>query len=255
MPIQGYNTEIAKELSLSAAVLYNQLAFWSDKGKRDDGWVYKKHSELAEELAISEKVIMLSYQKLEEAGYIETMLAKVSGAPVKHFRLRRKVDFHFDERSKTMDFDERSKSYKEHKTTINNVHDAPASLDGYKQSGSEKSGKPEIVPDGGNTPAAAPSLDLLKAVIEIVNPREKPTDDRLRNVRARMKDYTNDEILLAAMALSKSQWHRDNGQMSVDNLIRASKFGRWYQASLDAKPTMTRAERNAAVLAELRAKR
>lgn len=72
------------------------------------------------------------------------------------------------------------------------------------------------------------SLDLLQELIDIINPREKLTYDRIRALNARMKEYSADDIKWAAKAFSKSQWHKDNGEVSVDNLIRPSKFGRWF---------------------------
>lgn len=48
---------------------------------------------------------------------------------------------------------------------------------------------------------------------------------------ARLKDYTAAELKAAAYQLSQSQWHKDNKQMSIDNLIAPSKVGRWYTAA------------------------
>lgn len=71
--------------------------------------------------------------------------------------------------------------------------------------------------------------ELLEDLIAIINPREKVTKDRLRVLNGRLKDgYTPEDIMESAIAFSKSQWHKDNGQMSIDNLLRPSKFGRWY---------------------------
>ncbi len=78
------------------------------------------------------------------------------------------------------------------------------------------------------TTKSAEALDLLSELIILVNPKEKPTADRLRVLNGRLKDYTADEILAAARAFSKSDWHRKNKQMSIDNLLAPSKFGRWY---------------------------
>ena len=79
--------------------------------------------------------------------------------------------------------------------------------------------------------------ELLNQIIAIINPLEKPTDSRLHVLNGRLKEgYTATEILAAAKELSKSEWHRDNKQMSVDNLLAPSKFGRWYQAAKDNTP-------------------
>lgn len=69
---------------------------------------------------------------------------------------------------------------------------------------------------------------LLSTIIAIINPKEKPTDTRQRKLNTLSKDYTDEEITSAAKAFAASVWHRENKQMSVDNLLAPSKFGRWY---------------------------
>lgn len=69
---------------------------------------------------------------------------------------------------------------------------------------------------------------LLLKVIEIINPKEKVIEHRITKLKKLLKDYSEDEILKAAIAFSKSDWHIKNKQMSVDNLLAPSKFGKWY---------------------------
>lgn len=85
---------------------------------------------------------------------------------------------------------------------------------------------------------------LLPQLIEIINPKEKPTADRLRVLNGRLKDYSEDEIIAAAKAFSKSTWHKQNKQMSVDNLIAPSKFGRWYAQKPEDTDTRELPERD-----------
>jgi len=76
----------------------------------------------------------------------------------------------------------------------------------------------------------------LEAIMKIINPSEKLTNARITLLRARKKDnYSFDEIKAAAFELSKSDWHKENKQMSIDNLLRPSKFGNWYQKSIAKK--------------------
>lgn len=79
------------------------------------------------------------------------------------------------------------------------------------------------------------SRELLKELIEIVNPKEKPIDSRVRILNDRLKDYEFDEIKHSAVVFSTSEWHKQNKQMSIDNLLAPSKFGRWYAQSQEAK--------------------
>jgi len=81
-------------------------------------------------------------------------------------------------------------------------------------------------------PSSVQIKTLLENLINIVNPREKPTEARLRVLKARMRDYTEQEIIQAAHEFSGSTWHVENGQMSIDNLIAPTKFGRWYAMSI-----------------------
>lgn len=108
----------------------------------------------------------------------------------------------------------------------------------------------------GTAPGTGPARPLLESIIKIINPRERVTADRLKNVNARLKEYTAEEITAAAKAFSKSEWHRENNQMNVDNLVRASKFGRWYTEGIktlqDAK---TQPSKSALEIAETAGKK
>lgn len=80
----------------------------------------------------------------------------------------------------------------------------------------------------------------LDQLMKIVNPREKATAGRLTLLRGRKKDkYSFDEIKNAAIEFSYSKWHKENNQMTIDNLLRPSKFGNWYQKSISKKQSYT----------------
>lgn len=82
--------------------------------------------------------------------------------------------------------------------------------------------------------------ELLLTLIRIINDKEKPTADRMKNLNGRIDDgYSDGDFIWAARALSKSQWHKDNGEMSIDNLIRPSKFGRWFNSGQIMKEEQT----------------
>ncbi|WBM69155.1 hypothetical protein OH773_13270 [Buttiauxella sp. WJP83] len=73
-----------------AAVL-NQLVFWSGCGGRDDGWFYKTHEELGEEVALGRDQIRRIVTKLESkylVGVLDTANRRLNnGDKVKHYRL------------------------------------------------------------------------------------------------------------------------------------------------------------------------
>lgn len=81
--------------------------------------------------------------------------------------------------------------------------------------------------------------NLLEELINIINPRERVTDIKLRTLSGRLKDYSEEEIISAAIAFSKSEWHKKNNEMRVDNLIRPSKFDRWFAIAEEAKEQPT----------------
>lgn len=86
-----------------------------------------------------------------------------------------------------------------------------------------------------SNPEKAVYIAGLQQLILIVNPKEKITEFRLRMYRARVKEYTPEEIKDSAKAFSHSIWHKENHQMSIDNLLAPSKFGHWY-AERNQKP-------------------
>lgn len=76
-----------------AAVL-NQLVFWSGHSSIADGWFYKTHQELGEEVGgLSDDQVARLVDKLVKKllpGVIETDSRKVNGTPVKHYKINDK---------------------------------------------------------------------------------------------------------------------------------------------------------------------
>lgn len=69
------------------ALFFNQMIFWSDKGKRKDGWFWKSYVELEDEIGISQYKAKKAANLLIEKGVLETKIKKVSGAPTMHYRV------------------------------------------------------------------------------------------------------------------------------------------------------------------------
>lgn len=91
-----------------------------------------------------------------------------------------------------------------------------------------------------NTAAKATDThSLLLELISLVNPKEKPTTERLRVLNGRLKDYTPDEIRNAARVFAKSEWHREKKLVKIDYLLAPSKFGRWYEDGVAAADDVT----------------
>jgi len=73
--------------SINTAIYFQQLYYWSDKGIREDGYVYKTKDEIEEETTLTRFQQDKCRQCLEKEGYLETKLFKVAGSPTLHYRL------------------------------------------------------------------------------------------------------------------------------------------------------------------------
>lgn len=70
---------------VKAALFLNQCVYWSDKGKRRDGYIYKSDKDFAMETGLSLAEIKRIKPKLEELGFIRTKVKKANGAPTTHY--------------------------------------------------------------------------------------------------------------------------------------------------------------------------
>ena len=92
-PIAFY-AEIARELkSINAAIFYQQIRYWSDKGHRDDGWIYKTAEEIERETTLTEDKQRICKKKLIEKGWIKAEKFLLKGSMVWHYKLL--IDFSF----------------------------------------------------------------------------------------------------------------------------------------------------------------
>jgi len=84
----AFHPMLAKMLgSIEMAIYLQQMIYWSDKGIREDGWIYKTKEDFGEETTLSRFQQDKCRKKLEEMGLLETNLMKANGAPVVHYRL------------------------------------------------------------------------------------------------------------------------------------------------------------------------
>ena len=72
---------------LTTAALLNQIVFYSDKGKRQDGFFYKSYKDWENETGLTKRQVSYSIKKLKELGFVETKLKKANGAPTIHYKL------------------------------------------------------------------------------------------------------------------------------------------------------------------------
>ena len=78
--------QLAKALGgIEEAIYWQQLYYWSDKGK--DNWIYKTKKEIEEETALTRYQQDRVRKKLEKIGAITTLLKKANGSPTLHFKV------------------------------------------------------------------------------------------------------------------------------------------------------------------------
>lgn len=85
----AFHPIIAKAFGgINTALLVQQIHYWSDKGNRNDGFIYKPRNEIQEETFLSHKQQIRVEKKLIELGVLEMKLMKaINGAPTNHYRL------------------------------------------------------------------------------------------------------------------------------------------------------------------------
>jgi len=71
---------------ITTAILLNQIIFYSDKSKRNDGYFYKSYKEWEEEICLSERQVRYSAKKLKNKGILKTKLMKANGSPTVHYK-------------------------------------------------------------------------------------------------------------------------------------------------------------------------
>ena len=102
-PVAFY-PELSRALGGALEALYvQQLYYWSDKGKRKDGWIYKTKKEMEEETTLTIRQQDRIRKNIEKQGILETKLLKANGSPTIHYKLNipmlQKVILEYDETS------------------------------------------------------------------------------------------------------------------------------------------------------------
>lgn len=188
---------------MDAALLHNELLFWSDKGGRPDGWVYKNYADLQQRLPLSEYQLRKAYKQLREAGYLETKVMKVEGCPTVHFRFLKNFRMETEKTSLSIETEKTSETiYKE--TVYNQYIDRPDAKNG-----------------------AGTMKKILEKLISTLgySQQVKLTDGRLKRLKARLKTFTEAELQEAAQAIRVNPWmqgENPNGVRygTVDYLLR-----------------------------------
>lgn len=231
---RSFNVGIACDTSIESAMIYDDLVY--AQKVFGEGYFFRSDEQMLKRFPMmSKNTIRRHVAKLVEAGYITTKVNKVHSTPKLHYHVEKFLNTQNEQKEipkmgKSMEIPKMGKSLLEDNLKISKSDSI--SLEDNNSAADGRTG--------------APALPLLEQIIQIINPKEKATAERLRVLNGRLKDYSADEIIGSARAFSKSQWHKENKQMSVDNLLAPSKFGRWYAVRED-QPANEFAEENVTI--------
>jgi hypothetical protein len=75
--------------NLYTGLFLSQIIYLSDKGSREDGFIYKSNKEWKNDYFLSDYAIRQAKKYLEDKGIIETKLIKANGAPTTHYKLKK----------------------------------------------------------------------------------------------------------------------------------------------------------------------
>lgn len=109
---------------INAALLLNQIVYWSDRSNRTDGFFYKTYDEWERETSLTQYQVARAVKKLKKIGILETKIKRANGAPTVHYKLNfelltnsiiKKLDNPLS-RNLIMDYQETSQSLTETRT-------------------------------------------------------------------------------------------------------------------------------------------
>lgn len=72
--------------SIQAAIYYQHLWFWGDKGGRKDGFIYKSKREIEKETALTRSQQDKVRGQLKKLGFLEVKIKMANGHPTLHYR-------------------------------------------------------------------------------------------------------------------------------------------------------------------------
>jgi len=74
--------------SIARAIYLQNLIYWSDKGHRKDGFIYKTNESIEEETTLTRFQQDSCRKYFEKKGILETKLLKANGVPTLHYRVK-----------------------------------------------------------------------------------------------------------------------------------------------------------------------
>lgn len=213
----SFNTQLAREIGINAALVFDELSFWSPKSQ-NDGWVYKTYEEMSERLPLSKKQLKKAYDILIEKGLAEKKVARVSGVPKVHLKLTKNLGAPSDLRELS-ESDKRELSESDKREL--SLYTATNNSNYYKKINK----KNENLEKTNNEINKFDTELFVSLVAELGCVRATATPGRKAKLAKRLKTYTPEELKKAARNIGKNKFmsgENDNKKRygTIDYLLR-----------------------------------
>lgn len=86
-PPIAFHREFARVFGINGALFIQQIYYWSDKGSRSDGYIYKTKIEIENETCLTIRQQDKIVKELKELGCLDVKLLKANGNPTLHYKL------------------------------------------------------------------------------------------------------------------------------------------------------------------------
>lgn len=194
---RSFNVGIAQEVSIEAALIYDDLAY--AQRNFGNGWFYRSYEMLEKRFPfMKERTMRTNIKKLVDAGYIRTKIMKVDGVPTCHYQICRILSAKIAETMESAKFAE--SIYNNYKTTIKSQNEL------------------------------GPNLLILVNKVTGRGFRALPQ----RGWKQTLEMFTMDEIERALTALARDEWHKSKlKEFKIDYLIRPTTIDKFLS---QAKP-------------------
>lgn len=193
---RSFNLGIAQDFDIATALLFDELSFWADKGKRTDGYIYKTIEELQERLPLSKYQINKAQNNLVETGFLEKKIMRANGSPTTHYRLL-----------KNLTLESKKTSLSESKKTSLSITATNTATNNKEQA------FPETIKQQ--------AQELHEALGHDTKVRSK---EHYKKLKARLDTFTFDELKAVATKINQSEWHVSQGHNNLATMLQNDTY-------------------------------
>ncbi|MBD3250904.1 hypothetical protein GF380_00275 [Candidatus Uhrbacteria bacterium] len=174
-----------------AAILLDQIGFWTNISKHDGSWFWKKYPDWFDEIRMTQYQVKRAVNKIKKMSKeavgeeaIETDLRKINNAPTLHYRVVWRIlenwiikKLHNQEHSHSIDYEETSHSSYIHNNTQKNTNtpspDGDDTADTQKPKATPEEIDAVLYQNGQTDSSLEKALDVATATPKPKGPREK----------------------------------------------------------------------------------